>query len=44
MPKRSRRRAFVTPLGLLGDRQRAEWVAGFGGHGGLDKAGARTLL
>jgi hypothetical protein len=41
MPKCSVAAAFVTPLGLLGDRQRSDWIAGFGGHGGLDKAGKR---
>ncbi len=40
VPKHPRRAAFVAPLGLLGDRQRSAWIAGFGGHGGLDKAGA----
>jgi MOSC domain-containing protein YiiM len=38
LPKVSRRRAFATPLGLVGDRCRSAWVASWGGHGGVDKA------
>ena len=40
LPKVSKERAFATPLGLLGDRCRSAWVASWGGHGGVDKAGA----
>ena len=38
VPKHSRQRVFVSKLGCLGDRQASEWVASFGGHGGVDKA------
>ena len=33
VPKKPVGRAFVTPLGLIGDNQRSELVASWGGHG-----------
>lgn len=39
VPKHPRSAVFVSRLGVLGDRQKSEWVASFGGHGGVDKAG-----
>ena len=42
VPKPQRRAAFVSRLGVLGDTQRSEWIASWGGHGGVDKAGAQA--
>ena len=39
VPKPQRRCAFVSRLGVLGDTQRSDWIASWGGHGGVDKAG-----
>ena len=44
VPKPQRRAAFVSRLGVLGDTQRSEWIASWGGHGGVDKAGAHSRL
>lgn len=43
VPKPPRFAAFVSRLGLLGDAQRSEWIAAWGGHGGVDKAGASSM-
>ena len=44
VPKPQRRAAFVSRLGVLGDTQRSDWIASWGGHGGVDKAGAPLEL
>jgi len=43
VPKFPKASVFISPLGILGDRQKSGWVASFGGHGGLDKAGAHLV-
>ena len=40
VPKPQRPAAFVSRLGVLFDTQRSDWIASWGGHGGVDKAGA----
>lgn len=38
VPKLTRRSAYISSLGVLGDRQANDWVASWGGHGGVIKA------
>jgi len=38
VPKLTRESAYISQLGVLGDRQANDWVASWGGHGGLLKA------
>ena len=42
VPKQARSRLFLSPLGALGDLQKENWLASFGGHGGMLKAGASS--
>jgi hypothetical protein len=43
VPKPQRPAVFVSRLGVLFDTQRSDWIASWGGHGGVDKAGARPI-
>jgi hypothetical protein len=43
VPKPQRPAVFVSRLGVLFDTQRSAWIASWGGHGGVDKAGTRPI-